>query len=110
MESSVVSFIMENIILFLLLGTCGIVITIYLFFTGEKVESDEKENLEADYINISNYNLNVYVLVYLFIFFMMIFIGFFSDFITPVTIGAVIAIIPIILIFLIRFRTKKTKV
>lgn len=110
MESNIISFIMENIIIFLVLGSLGIGITIYLFFTGEKTGNEEKDNLETDYIKISNFNLNIFVLVYLFIFIMMILIGIFSDFIIPTIISSVLAIIPIVVLFLIRVITKKIKV
>jgi len=109
MESSVVGFIMENIILFLVLGTIGIVITIYLFLTGEKVDQETKDNLESDYISISKFKFNIYVLVYLFIVIMIIIIGVFSNFIKPISIGGIIALIPVFLLTLLKIKVNTTK-
>lgn len=110
MESNIISFIMENIIIFLVLGSLGIGTTIYLYFTGKKTGNEEKDNIETDYIKISNFSLNIFVLVYLFIFIMMILIGIFSDFIIPTIISAVLAIIPIILLLFIKIISNKIKV
>ena len=109
MENSVVGFIIENIILFTVLGTIGVVITIYLFLTGEKVDQETKDDLESDYISISKFKFNIYVLVYLFIVIMMIIIGVLSNFITPIIIGGIIALIPIFLLTLLKIKVNNTK-
>ena len=104
MENNVVSFIAENIFLFLPLGIIGIVATIYLYVTGARDGTEEKEDLDVDYIVLSKFNVNVYVLIYLFIFVMMIVIGLLSNFIIPVIIGGIFASIPIVIVSISRLK------
>ena len=110
MESNVVSFIVENIFLFLPLGLAGIIITLYLYFTSKREGIEEKDDLNSDYLKLSRFNVNVYVLIYLFIFIMMIIIGLFSNFILPVIAGGSIALIPIIMVIFVKFLTNHSKV
>ena len=108
MESNVVSFIMENILLFLPLGIIGIVVTIYLYMTGEKVEIEDKEDVNSYYLQISKMKVNVYMLIYMFIFMMLIIIGLFSNFIIPVIVGAALAFIPIVLMSIARWKSTQS--
>jgi hypothetical protein len=97
MENNVVTFITENIFLFLPLVTIGIVTTLYLYITGTRDGTEKKDDLDADSIVLAKVNVNVYVLIYLFIFVMMIIIGLLSNFVIPVLIGGIFASIPIIM-------------
>lgn len=110
MESNVVSYILDNLFFFLPLGLSGIIITIYLFFTGKKEEIEYHEDLESDYKSILKIKLNVYVLIFSFIIVMIMIAGILSDFIIPTLIGAAIAVIPLILIILENYRSKNSKV
>ena len=110
MESNVVSFIVENIFLFLPLGIIGIIVTLFLYLTGKKEEAREEDDLDADYVVLLKTNINVYVLIYLFIFFMMILIGILSNFVIPVVVGGVLASIPIVMMILVKIKTNRSKV
>ena len=110
MESNVVKFILENIYLFLPLGISGISITLYLYYTGKKEDITVKDDLNADDLVLSKFNINVYVLIYLFIFTMMIIIGLLSNLIIPIIIGGLIALVPIVVFFLTKFKTNDSKV
>ena len=107
MENNIVSFIIENIFLFLPVGIAGIIVTIYLYYTGKKDGKIIKDNLEADYITFLKYKINIFVLVYLFIFTIMIVIGILSSFYIPIIVGAIFALIPVILIA--GFKNNKEK-
>ncbi len=109
MESNVVSFIIENIFLFLPLGIIGIGVTIYLYVTAEKVTSVSEENSEVDYLKFSRVTINFYVLVYLFICIMFLIIGYFSDFMIPVIVGSMAAFIPVVLMILIKWKADHTR-
>ena len=104
MENNVVTFITENIFLFLPLVTIGIVTTLYLYITGTRDGTEEKDDLDADYIVLAKLNVNIYVLIYLYIFSMMIIIGLLSNFVIPVLIGGILASIPMIMIQISRLK------
>ena len=108
MESNVVSFIMENIFLFLPLGIIGIVVTLYLYMTGEKVETEDKEDVDSNNLKLSKMTVNVYVLIYMFIFMMLIITGLLSNFIIPIMIGGALAFIPIILMSIVRWKSSQS--
>ena len=110
MESNVVTFIVDNIFFFLPLGVIGIVATLYLYFTAKKDGSEIKDDLEADYIVVSKYSLNVYVLIYLFIFVMMMIMGLLSyESKIPVIVGGILALIPIIAFYLVKIINTRSK-
>jgi hypothetical protein len=109
METNVISFIIENIYLFLPLGITGIAITLILLFTGKKDGTDHPENLNIDDLSISTCHINVYLLIYLFIWTMMIIIGLTSDFIVPSLVGGLLAAIPIAAILITHRKTPKIK-
>ena len=109
MESNVVKFILENIYLFLPIGILGISITLYLYYTGKKEDIKLKDDLKDNYLVFSKFNINIYVLIYLFILTMMIIIGLLSNLIIPIIIGGFIALIPIVAFFLTKIKTKNFK-
>lgn len=110
MENSIVDFIIENIFLFLPLVIFGIVVTIYLYLTGTKEKVEKEYELDADNITIAKFHVNVYLLIYIFFCSMMILIGFLSDFIIPTIVGGALAAIPIIIMILVKFKIKRSKV
>ena len=109
MESNVVKFILENIYIFIPLGSAGIVATCYLYYTGKTADKKIKDNLDDDYVVFSKININFFVIIYLFIFVMMIIIGALSDFLFPAIIGGVFTLIPIILLILTKSLLKSCK-
>jgi len=107
MESNVVSFIMENIFLFLPIGIIGIVVTLYLYMTGKKIETEDKVEVDSNDLKVLKITVNAYVLIYIFIFMMLIIIGLLSNFITPVIIGGALALIPIVLMSIVRWKSSQ---
>lgn len=110
MENTIVNFIVENIFLFLPVGLTGIIVTLFLYFTGKKENIEQNEDVVFDEWFLPKIRVNVLVLVYLFIWIVLIMIGVFSDFVIPTVIGGTIAVIPLIATMLVRCRIKKSKV
>jgi hypothetical protein len=110
MENNIIGFILENIFIYLPLGLGAILITIILCLTGKKSETKEKLEVGNDYINFSKFTINIYFLVYFFIFFMIFLIGLLSNLFIPAVVGGIIALIPIILMIMIRHASNKKKV
>jgi hypothetical protein len=110
MATNVITYISENLFLFLPLGIAGVSITIYLYFTGKKEEPEKEKDLNVDFIKFSKLKINIYVLIYSFIFTMYIITGFLSDFVVPILVCGCITLIPIILTVIANYKTKDSKV
>ncbi len=110
MEHTVVQFITENLMLFLPLGIAGIVATLLFFFTGKKETPILEEHLTADYITIRHLTINIYAALYLMIWLVLIAIGILSDFLIPTLISGIIALIPLIILLLIKPHTNDPQV
>lgn len=110
METNVVSFIVENIFLFLPLGIIGIAVTVYLYFTGTRQEGEHKENFDDDYLTIFSFTVNIYSMIYLFICVMIVIIALLSNFIIPAIVGSIFASIPLILMSIIRWKFRRKEV
>jgi len=98
METNVVTFILENIFIFLPLWIIALVITLVLLFTGKKQSLPVHEMKINEYLTFSTVKINQYHLVYLIIWTIMIIIGFASQIYLSTFIGGIIALIPILLI------------
>ena len=104
MENNIVQFITENIFLFLPIGIIGIATTLYLYVTASREGTEKKDDLQSDYIPFFRFTLNFYVLIYIFIFIMMVIMGFLSNFIEPVIVGGIFALIPILSLLIVKIR------
>ena len=109
MEKTIVQFIIENIIIFVPLGAVGILATIILFFLPKKETSTYEDEL-SNMISIFKFRLNIYMIVYLFVWLMMVIIGVLSTFYIPTLIGGIIAAVPLVVLMILEFKTKKSKV
>jgi TRAP-type C4-dicarboxylate transport system permease large subunit len=109
MENTVVSFIVENIFLFLPLGLTGIIATLFLYFTGKKENIEQHEDEVSDEWFLPKIRVNIYFLIYLLIWIVIIIIGVLSDFVIPTVVGGTIAVIPLVVMLLVS-KTKKSKV
>ena len=110
MEKTIVQFILDNLWVFVPIGAAGIIVTIVLFFLPKKVTSEVSEDLSTDFISILKLRVNVYLVVYLFLFIGIFIIGLLSDFLVPSIVGGVIAAIPFLILTILEFNTKKSKV
>ena len=110
MENTIVNFIVENIFLFLPVGLTGIIVTLFLFFTGKKENIEQHEDMVSDEWFLPKIRINNYILIYLFVWIVIIIIGVLSDFIIPTVVGGTIAVIPLVVMMLVGYRTKKSKV
>lgn len=105
MEQNVIQFIIDNIMFFLPLGIIGIASTVVLYFTGKRDEKNREFNEISYTIKLFNKKINYFLLVYSFIFFMMLLIGFLSEFYIATIVGTCIALIPIVIILLFEYTT-----
>ena len=96
---------MDDIPILILLGSGGIIITIILCITGERNKTQEKIDSDFDYINIFKISISIVALIYLFRLIMMFFTGMISDFIIPSLVGVILALLPIVVIILLRYKS-----
>ena len=100
----------QQSILLLAIGIVGFFLTIIIWITGKK-DNAKKEDMSKDKtIKIFNFNIDRLILIYFFIVVTLIFIGLVSNFYIPTIIGAVFAVIPIILFFITGRIKEKSKV
>jgi len=107
MATNIISYISENIFIFLPLGITGVAVTIILYFTGKKEGYGFKDNLQDDYLKISKFNVNIYIFVYFFIWLMYLITGLLCEFTMPIIVSGILALIPIIIMFIISKRSIK---
>jgi len=96
--------IMENLPILILLGSTGIIITLYLCLTGKKIQKEEIEDTESDYTTIFGISFSIISLIYFFRLLMMFFTSIISRFYILAAIGSLIALLPLITIFLVRYK------
>lgn len=96
---------MDDIPILILLGSGGIIITIILFITGERNKTQDKIDSDFDYINIFKISISIVSLIYVFRLIMMFFTGMISNFIIPSLVGVILALIPIVVIILLRYKS-----
>jgi hypothetical protein len=109
METNVVTFILENIYLFLPLGLAGIIITLALIFTSKKTGAESKDDISTDYYTLYGLKINVYLAAYSIICIIMIITGILSQLYTPIALGGIIAIIPILFVIILQAKGKQLK-
>jgi hypothetical protein len=109
MEKTIVQFILDNIFLFVPIGSAGIAVTALLLFWPQKKPSVETDEIPFDTISFFRIHINFYILIYLLIWIVIILIGLFSDYMLATLLGAVIALIPLILIRFIGYLSIKSK-
>jgi hypothetical protein len=98
--------IMENLPILILLGSAGVIITLYLCLTGKKIQKEEIKDTESDYITIFGISFSIISLIYFFRLLMMFFTGIISRFYLLAAIGLLVALLPLITIGLIRYKKK----
>ena len=91
---------MIDIPIFLSVGLAGVIITLLLYFTGEKKKPGKQEDKGLGSITILKLSISIILVLYLFRLLMMFFTGLLSKVYEPVFVGGLIACIPLILIVL----------
>ena len=102
---------MIDILLFLLIGLAGVIITLIIYRTGKK----EEVTLwgETGFWNIELLKIGVclFLIVYLFRFIMMFFTGVFTGLYVPAVVGGLFALIPTLLFVMVnRKKVVKSRV
>ena len=109
MEKTIVQFILDNLFLFVPIGSAGVAVTVLLLFWPQKEPGVKTTEIVSDTISFFRIRINFYILIYLLIWIVIILIGLFSDYFLPTLLGAIIASIPLILIRFIGYITIKSK-
>ena len=92
---------------FTLVFISGIVITIYLWVSGDKKYQDIKKDLDNfDKISFINVIIDALVLIYLFRVILMFLSGIFSKFYIPSLIGLIFALVPGIIVLLSKYKNR----
>jgi len=93
----------ETILLLLVIGVSSLIATVFLFFTGKKVDVEKKEEDIAN-VKIFNTQIKLVPFLYLIIILIMFIIGIFSDFVFNSIIGLIFASIPLIAYWIFDYR------
>jgi len=86
----------ENILILLAIGIVSLIVTIYLFLTSKKVETEKKNESDISDVKIFNTQIKLVPFLYLAIVLTMFVLGIFSDFLNYSIFGLIIALIPFI--------------
>ncbi|MEF8848633.1 MAG: hypothetical protein V5A68_05810 [Candidatus Thermoplasmatota archaeon] len=112
MENNIISYILENLMIFLPIGLTGIIVTIILIVTGKDYIREKERNFDREIFYPTRKKiLNLFDLTYFFVISMLLMIGLFSNFIIESIVGFSFAIIPLILniTFSVYFRKVKDR-
>ena len=110
MENNIISYILENLMIFLPIGLTGIIVTIILIVTGKNDRREKERKIDRNiFYPTGKKILNLFDLTYFFVIFMLLMIGLFSNFIIESIVGFSFAIIPLILNISFSVYSRKIK-
>lgn len=95
----------ETILILMAIGIISLIITLFLLFTGKKIEPKKEIEQEIFIVKIFNYKIKLVPFLYLKMVLIMFLIGIFSDFLIDSIIGLTFALIPFVAYLI--FNTKK---
>lgn len=96
----------ETLLFLLIIGIVSLIATIYLFFTGKKVEIERTEK-DIGEVKVLKTQIKLVPFIYLMIILILFIIGIFSDFIFNSVIGIVFASIPFLAYLIFDYREGK---
>ncbi len=96
----------ENLVILLIIGIVSLIATIYLFFTGKKVEIKRKEK-DIGEVKVLKTQIKLVPFIYLMIILILFIIGIFSDFIFNSIIGIIFASIPFLAYLIFDYRKER---
>lgn len=104
---------MIDTLIFLSIGLAGVVITLLLYFTGEKKKPEKQEDEDLGTITVLKLSISIILILYLFRLIMMFFTGLLSKIYEPALVGGLFTCIPLILIGITAYKksskTRSTK-
>jgi len=84
----------ENILIILTIGTVSLIVTIFLFLTSKKEESQKKNEPDMSDVKVFNTQMKLVPFLYLLIVLIMFVLGVLTDFLNYSVFGLIIALIP----------------
>ena len=90
---------LENLNIIIPIGVFLIFLTVFLVITSSRNETKKEFGFHSRKIKVLTVKMDIITLIYFLLFFMMVCIGFLSNFLMPTIIGGVFAFIPFLLLF-----------
>ncbi len=84
----------ENILFLLVIGTVSLIVTIYLFLSNKKVDTQKKNEPDISDVKVFNTQIKLVPFLYLAAVLTMFVLGVFTDFLNYSVFGLIIALIP----------------
>ena len=84
----------ENILIISAIGTVSLIVTIFLFLTSKKEESQKKNEPDISDVKVFNTQMKLVPFLYLVIVLILFVLGVFTDFLNYSVFGLIIALIP----------------
>ena len=97
---------MDNVLLFIILGSVGFLVTIFLWITGEKTQQNKRSAISDIPVTILTFSVSLVLLMYIFRLVMMFFTGLLSGIPNVATIGVLFGVAPVIILGLLRYRSR----
>ena len=94
----------ENILILLAIGTVSLIVTIFLFLTSKKEESQKKNEPDISDVKVFNTHIKLVPFLYLAIVLTMFVLGIFTDFLNYSVFGLIIALIPFIAYWIFDYK------
>lgn len=94
----------ENILILLAIGTVSLIVTIFLFLTSKKEESQKKNESDISDVKIFNTQMKLVPFLYLVIVLTMFVLGIFTDFLNYSVFGLIIALIPFLAYWIFDYK------
>ena len=94
----------ETILLLMAIGVASFIITLFLIFTGKKINTKKEIEQEIPDVKIFNFQIKLVPFLYLMMVLVMFMIGVFSDFLTNSIIGLIFALIPFIAYWVFNYK------
>lgn len=97
----------ENILILLAIGTVSLIVTIFLFLTSKKEESQKKNEPGISDVKVFNTQIKLVPFLYLAIVLTMFVLGIFTDFLNYSVFGLIIALIPFLAYLIFDYKKDK---
>jgi len=94
----------ENILILLAIGTVSLIVTVYLFLTSKKEESQKKNEPDISDVKVFNTQIKLVPFLYLAAVLTMFVLGILTDFVNYSVFGLIIAIIPFLAYWIFDYK------
>ena len=94
----------ENILILLAIGTVSLIVTVYIFLTSKKEESQKKNEPDISDVKVFNTQIKLVPFLYLAAVLTMFVLGILTDFVNYSVFGLIIAIIPFLAYWIFDYK------